>query len=100
MYIPNGDFTHFAFTFNQLYPKAGTEDGFECSYSNNFCRFNKTCTEIQGKYSNIPFSIELNDVTSNKFNLTTKEHGMLVDGANFGMAKDEYCYIPVFRHEI
>jgi len=22
---------------------------------------------------------------------------MLVDGANFGMAKDRYCYLPIFK---
>ena len=46
LYIPDADYTHFGFKFNEIYPNAGTEDGFDCSFTDNHCRFSKSCTEI------------------------------------------------------
>jgi hypothetical protein len=98
MYIPDADYTHFAFTLNDKYKTKSTFEG--CDFTANHCRFNVSCDTVRNDpdVQGIPFSIELDDGID-KFNLTTLEHGMLVDGSSFG-ASDNFCYIPVFRSSL
>lgn len=95
LYLPEADWTHFAFFLNDKYKTKNTFEG--CDYSNNYCRFNVSCDTVKADPDvlDIPFSIELDDGVD-KFNLTTLEHGMLVDGSSFNVA-DTFCYVPVFR---
>ena len=68
MYIPDADWTHVAYTLNNLYP-ANSHIPLDCDYSSNYCRFSTTCNYIN--QSDLPVSILLQDETGAQFNLTT-----------------------------
>ena len=45
LYIPDADFTHFAFTLNKKYENKTTFEG--CDYTLNYCRFNVSCDVVK-----------------------------------------------------
>ena len=47
LYIPDADWTHFAFTINSLYATA--QYPIDCNYGGNYCRWQAHCDDLQAK---------------------------------------------------
>ena len=53
LYLPNGDWTHFAFKMGEKYPDI------DCSYGANHCRWSKPCSQVSKK--SMPMAFKLYD---------------------------------------
>lgn len=87
LYLPNGDWTHFAFRMGEKYPDI------DCSYGSNHCRWSKPCSQVDRKA--MPMSFNLFD-DSSKFLMSVDLNKMFIDGDNFGEKSNSFCYLPVF----
>lgn len=75
LYLPNGDWTHFAFKMGEKYPDI------DCSYGNNYCRWSKPCSSVSRK--SMPMEFNLLDTDSN-YRMKVDLNKMFIDGDNFG----------------
>lgn len=87
LYLPNGDWTHFAFRMGENF------EDIDCSYTGNYCRFLSSCSEVKQK--SIPMSFLLYD-DDTEYKMETDLQDMFVDGDNFGEESGRFCYAPVF----
>ena len=87
LYLPNGDWTHFAFRMGEKYPDI------DCSYGANSCRWSKSCSSVSKKPMPMAFKLYDSDDSSLMTMDLTK---MFIDGDNFGEQTGTYCYLPVF----
>jgi hypothetical protein len=90
LYMPDGEWSHFAYTLNELF---GSQ--ISCEWRDNYCRFEGSCS----KYANgrLPLEIEIQDEEGGGYAFNVNLNKYLVDGDNFGQKTGQFCYIPVFR---
>lgn len=86
MYIPQGAWTHLAYTMGQALPEV------DCSYSTGACIFPKSCDNYRDY--DYPLTILLHDGEAQQ-PMDFKMADIIVPGGNFGDS-DSKCYLTVF----
>ena len=98
LYIPDADWTHFAYSMHNIYATTGYD--IDCDFGGNYCRWATDCNTLISAGMEKELKITMKGDTATTFDFITKPGTLFIDGKNFGMTENSFCYLPVFRHHL
>jgi len=91
IYTPDNDWISIVEHYADMYKS----QNLLCEYNDNYCKFNKKCSDVQVNYGNADFSVSVYDEFS-RLHIRIKAEDLLISGDNVGDNSDT-CYLAIFR---